>query len=69
MHEAEKQQSRAPFISLKKRQSATDEELTEFYEKLHDYYLNLPYDRMMVALEEMNYRDTARHVLEPEQRG
>jgi len=60
MHEIETKTNKAPFMTAKKKQSATDEEIETFYSTLREYYLNLPYDRTKVALEELNYRDIAR---------
>ena len=60
MHETEEKIIKAPFMASKKKQLMSDEELDSFYEKLREYYLDLPYDRTKVALEELNYRDISK---------
>jgi 1-acyl-sn-glycerol-3-phosphate acyltransferase len=52
--------AKPPFLPTRKRKTTSDSELESFYGALRDYYLGLPYDRMKVALEEINYRDIAR---------
>jgi 1-acyl-sn-glycerol-3-phosphate acyltransferase len=50
-------QSKPPFMPSKKKLTVSNDELKAFYRNLREYYLNLPYDRMKVALEEISYRD------------
>jgi 1-acyl-sn-glycerol-3-phosphate acyltransferase len=55
MTEISTDQSRPPFMSSKKKLSASDDELTAFYNELRKYHLRLSYDREKVAREERGY--------------
>jgi len=47
-------------MASKQKRLMSDEKFDLFYIKLCDYYINLPYDRTKVALEELNYRDISK---------
>ncbi len=43
---------RAPYLSSKKRETISDEELMKYYDELREYYEQLPFDEKAVAKEE-----------------
>ena len=51
--------AKLPFLSEKRRRTASDEELVHYYQQVTDYYINLPFDKAENAKQERYYQMVA----------